>query len=334
VLDKEWRPVYFEKTGHLDIEALLCSTSPEALLKWHLACQEGYTAKRLAVATRQRGDGRVVESTCNVLDLEGFSLSQLGAVTRQYLSDASKTDSDNYPETLGKLMIINAPSIFSVAWSVIKGLLDERTVSKIEVYGEDYREPLFDLLGGEDHVPIEYGGKLAMPGGLYSNHNVVDLAVHSGKVEQVELPIRKGKTFRVRWIARPGDLVFSVKFAPAAGAPGHTHDVSAPRSYADCHERTVQVQEVAPSDGTYIVSWDNSAGWTQRIVHYSCVVLEDFLQKRQAEREALARLPWHGPKGVFTPDIVVAEGKHGSHEETGAAAGAGAAAAGGGAGTA
>ena len=42
---------------------------------------------------------------------------------------------DNYPETLGKTLIINAPSIFKMIWGLVKPMLDVRTQAKIEVGG-------------------------------------------------------------------------------------------------------------------------------------------------------------------------------------------------------
>lgn len=42
-------------------------------------------------------------------------------------------DSNNYPETLARMAIINAPGWFSTSWSAIKGVLNGETVKKIEV---------------------------------------------------------------------------------------------------------------------------------------------------------------------------------------------------------
>jgi len=51
--------------------------------------------------------------------------------------------SNNYPEILGLTFVINASGIFRGAWNLIKGFLDERTVAKIIVCGEDYKQELF-----------------------------------------------------------------------------------------------------------------------------------------------------------------------------------------------
>ncbi len=50
-------------------------------------------------------------------------------------------DQDNYPEMLGHICIINAPGIFRMLWNVVKGMLDPRTQSKIEVRSQRLARP-------------------------------------------------------------------------------------------------------------------------------------------------------------------------------------------------
>jgi len=38
--------------------------------------------------------------------------------------------------------IINASGLFRAAWALVKGFLDPRTVLKIEIKGEDYKQDL------------------------------------------------------------------------------------------------------------------------------------------------------------------------------------------------
>lgn len=40
---------------------------------------------------------------------------------------------DNYPEMLGRVCIINAPTVFRWIWAVVKNMIDPRTQGKIEV---------------------------------------------------------------------------------------------------------------------------------------------------------------------------------------------------------
>jgi hypothetical protein len=65
----------------------------------------------------------------------GVGMSHLTGDVKRLMGLVTKYDQDNYPEMLGHICIINAPSIFRMLWSVVKGMIDPRTQSKIEVSG-------------------------------------------------------------------------------------------------------------------------------------------------------------------------------------------------------
>lgn len=50
--------------------------------------------------------------------------------------------SNYYPEILGTAFVINASVFFRGAWALIKGFIDERTVAKVIVKGNDYLEEM------------------------------------------------------------------------------------------------------------------------------------------------------------------------------------------------
>ena len=80
--------------------------------------------------------------------------------TRNFVKAFIKTASDNYPETIYKTYIINAPFIFRTVWAFIKAFLDERQVSKFKILGgqSDYLPKLLELMDLED-IPVQFGGK-------------------------------------------------------------------------------------------------------------------------------------------------------------------------------
>lgn len=68
--------------------------------------------------------------------------------------------SAHYPETLGTIAVVNAPSFFSTIWnSVVKHAFDEGTRNKIHVLGSDPGLTLKQIIKPED-IPKIYGGEL------------------------------------------------------------------------------------------------------------------------------------------------------------------------------
>lgn len=59
----------------------------------------------------------------------------------------------NYPETMGRLLIVRAPRVFPVLWTLVSPFIDENTRNKFLIYGgNDYQGP-----GGlTDYIDISY----------------------------------------------------------------------------------------------------------------------------------------------------------------------------------
>ncbi len=65
---------------------------------------------------------------------------------------------DFAPETLSKVIVINAPFGVSAVWRTASLFLPPRTRNKFHIYGRHYAPELARLIG-EDNVPTCYGGK-------------------------------------------------------------------------------------------------------------------------------------------------------------------------------
>lgn len=59
---------------------------------------------------------------------------------------------------MGQLAIINAPSTFTLIWSVIRPWLAQETANKVDILGSNYREKLLELVD-EESLPFVVGGK-------------------------------------------------------------------------------------------------------------------------------------------------------------------------------
>jgi hypothetical protein len=82
-----------------------------------------------------------------------------------FIKGMAVTDSDHYPERLGTLLVINAPSMLAVAYRVIQGFLDNIQKQKIRIMGTDRNEWLPVLLEyiDIDQIPMQYGGTAPDP---------------------------------------------------------------------------------------------------------------------------------------------------------------------------
>ncbi|KAG0324187.1 cytosolic factor, phosphatidylinositol/phosphatidylcholine transfer protein [Podila humilis] len=81
----------------------------------------------------------------------------------------SLTDMDQkaYPESLGKLFIVNSPYVFVKVFSMIKKWLDPGVIEKIHILGKDYKNVLLEHIEPEN-LPEFLGGSCTcshMPGG-------------------------------------------------------------------------------------------------------------------------------------------------------------------------
>lgn len=81
-----------------------------------------------------------------------------------YIKLQCNVASDYYPECLGNCYVINAPMMVYGAWSLVKGFMDEKTRSKIEILGKDYLPTLAEHMD-IDELPKFLGGKCECEGG-------------------------------------------------------------------------------------------------------------------------------------------------------------------------
>ncbi|XP_053381314.1 SEC14-like protein 1 [Mercenaria mercenaria] len=158
--DKDDRPLYVLRLGLMDVKGLMKSVGEENLLKHVLwVNEEGLDA-----------------CTC-IVDLEGLSMRHLWRPGIRALLRIIETVEANYPETMGRLLIVRAPRVFPVLWTLISPFIDENTSKKFMIYGgNDYQGPgglvdfidkkyIPDFLGGECYCDVPEGA--LVPKSLY-----------------------------------------------------------------------------------------------------------------------------------------------------------------------
>lgn len=154
--DRLGRPIYIQHLGQINVRALAKITTEERMLLFHI--QEYERALRYIFPACSLISGKHVSQTLAIMDLKGVGLRHLNADVKRILSSVTRTDQDNYPETLGKTLIINAPAVFRAIWAIVKPMLDVRTQAKIHVCPSDYLPELTRWVDLEN-IPTYLGGK-------------------------------------------------------------------------------------------------------------------------------------------------------------------------------
>lgn len=155
-IDRLGRPIYIQHLGQINVRALAKITTEERMLLFHI--QEYERALRYIFPACSLIAGKHVSQTLAIMDLKGVGLRHLSADVKRILSSVTRTDQDNYPETLGKTLIINAPTVFRAIWTIVKPMLDVRTQAKIHVCPSDYMPELTRWVDPEN-IPSYLGGK-------------------------------------------------------------------------------------------------------------------------------------------------------------------------------
>lgn len=96
-----------------------------------------------------------VEQTCTILDLKNVPLSSFSSIYST-VKQVSSIAQNYYPEMLGKMFIINSPMLFTACWGMVKPLLDEVTVKKINILGSNYKAKLLEVIDEKDLPGIKF----------------------------------------------------------------------------------------------------------------------------------------------------------------------------------
>ena len=128
------------------------------------------------------------------------------------LRDATELTQGNYPETLGMLLIVNVPFFFAGIWATIKGWLDEKTRSKVElISAAQAKTKLLEVID-EDQLVEFLGGSntanLRDSIGPWNNYEIMDSAMPGATIGVRHLS--SGETFTPQDLAKlPNPLVLA-----------------------------------------------------------------------------------------------------------------------------
>ena len=164
--DKFGRIIYIERYGLIDMDRIHAITSEERLIRYYVKEYETMVKVRIPACIRQAR--APVEQSLTILDLGGSSTKLMKKSVYNFVKLASSIAQDYYPEILGKMFIVNSPTLFSIAWKVIKPWIDERTQKKITIEGSKFQKKLLELVDSQN-LPDFLGGACSCPGGCLNS---------------------------------------------------------------------------------------------------------------------------------------------------------------------
>lgn len=164
--DRQGRPIYIECLGKLDLKQLFDLTNTDRMIKYYVREYERTLLVRLPACSTAAG--RKIEQSLTILDLEGLSMKLMSKQTYDFVKIASSIAQDYYPEMLGQMFIINAPTLFSMVWGTIKKFVDEKTRNKIQILSTKYQSALLELVDPEN-LPQFLGGTCKCPQGCLNS---------------------------------------------------------------------------------------------------------------------------------------------------------------------
>uniref|UniRef100_A0A5S6QP25 CRAL-TRIO domain-containing protein n=1 Tax=Trichuris muris TaxID=70415 RepID=A0A5S6QP25_TRIMR len=170
--DLEGRPLYILCLGQLDLKGLFRSVGEKGIEKHVLSfCEEGLW--RTEEATKMFG--KPISAWTLLVDLDGLSIRHIWRPAIRTLLSIIEIVQENYPETMGSMLIVRAPRVFPILWTLVSPFISEKTASKFMIYGgSDYANCLCqyveekwipDFLGGA--CPVNKPGGGVIPKSLY-----------------------------------------------------------------------------------------------------------------------------------------------------------------------
>ncbi|XP_066998063.2 SEC14-like protein 1 [Anabrus simplex] len=191
--DRDGRPLYLLRLGQMDVKGLMKAIGEEGLLQLTLhVCEEGL--QLMEEATRLQG--QPVSTWSLLVDLEGLNMRHLWRPGIRALLRIIEIVEANYPETMGRVLVIRAPRVFPILWTLVSTFIDENTRSKFLFYGgNDYQEPggLIDYIP-EEFVPDFLGGPcraMVQEGGLVPK----SLYMTEGELEKEGCPLTEDSIY-------------------------------------------------------------------------------------------------------------------------------------------
>ena len=149
-------PIYFDNVTNMPWKRILSEFEDvDTFLRTQIQTMEWQQEFVFKPASERVG--YPITQVINIWNLRGLTLKLFTSDIKAVTKKAMQLTQDNYPESLYQSYIINAPTIFTIIWSVIKIFLDAKTRNKVHImgHGKHVFEHLAKKLGPNCLVTVE-----------------------------------------------------------------------------------------------------------------------------------------------------------------------------------
>ncbi|XP_046633880.1 SEC14-like protein 2 isoform X4 [Daphnia pulicaria] len=278
--DKFSCPVLIVSFGNADWRGILQSVSKRDYLRYI-----SYMAEKNLAAMRKNSSNQVNPMLYQtfIVDMEGLSMNQMAYKPfREVGFEGIQISEANYPESLRRVFIVNAPKVFTFVFNMVKPFLHPVTLDKISVFGFDKSEWSAALLKeiDADQLPVHFGGTMTDSKGdpkcsslislggevpqsyymeatkPYPKSYMTTLTVPNFGKRKLEFKITQANSM-LRWefMTEEGDISFRLYYVKSKG--GKKFDV-VNMERVESHLMMEEGEIVCTQPVLYIVEFDNS----------------------------------------------------------------------------
>eukprot|EP00057_Strongylocentrotus_purpuratus_P006694 XP_011661168.1 PREDICTED: SEC14-like protein 2 [Strongylocentrotus purpuratus] len=157
---KDGRPVFLDPIGNVDFKGLLHSVTVSDATKFYIKTLESLQRDVISQTEKLK---RQIVGVYYIVDMEHLGHHHLWKPGVQFTTSVIQQCEQQYPELLHKVIVVRAPRMFPLAYSIVKPFLNEQTRKKVVVFKDDFESELLSIIDA-DLLPKYWGGNLVEDG--------------------------------------------------------------------------------------------------------------------------------------------------------------------------
>ncbi|KPA78748.1 hypothetical protein ABB37_05866 [Leptomonas pyrrhocoris] len=300
--DKHGQPVFYVLFGRIEEEAIVrklkqvanVGQAPEDVVwemlqhligvgEWLAYYQQmQYDAGRLDVDATEG----LIRATTIVVDMKGFGYSMIWKPAIDLAVSCLKKLFRYYAECVHQVLVVNAPSMVSFGYRIVRPAVPATVQAKVRIAGPDASLALLKEYIDEAFIPAHLGGQCSCEGGCCTDYNpnpqdvltateehqyggvsTDDITLRAGAAHRIVFALRQKETVVWDFISASGhDIAFATFFVPSsqcAGVDMEKADVRSLEAYVVSKTNPSEGSDEykATEDGVLVLVWDNKQSW-------------------------------------------------------------------------